>query len=178
MVQALVGLGLRWGRGRTGGWHSSPCRAVGQMMSTMFYPLVTFVLLLICIAYWAMIALYPLPTQPDPPGVPGDRGQKGQCLPTQYALVQWGEGTSSSGQAQPCPWTELEERAQAGFQPLCAVNILHEHLGRGPCKEDLWSPPCDHAFLDSPLGTWPHQDNLSTSSGHPMPAYLAVRQCQ
>uniref|UniRef100_A0A2I3HCL9 Choline transporter-like protein n=1 Tax=Nomascus leucogenys TaxID=61853 RepID=A0A2I3HCL9_NOMLE len=39
-------------------------KAVGQMMSTMFYPLVTFVLLLICIAYWAMTALYPLPTQP------------------------------------------------------------------------------------------------------------------
>ncbi|CAO2609086.1 Choline transporter-like protein 4 [Lemmus lemmus] len=35
-------------------------RAVGQMMSTMFYPLVTFVLLVICIAYWALIALYPL----------------------------------------------------------------------------------------------------------------------
>uniref|UniRef100_A0A8C5L126 Choline transporter-like protein n=1 Tax=Jaculus jaculus TaxID=51337 RepID=A0A8C5L126_JACJA len=35
-------------------------RAVGQMMSTMFYPLVTFVLLVICIAYWAMTALYPL----------------------------------------------------------------------------------------------------------------------
>ncbi|XP_006154360.1 choline transporter-like protein 4 [Tupaia chinensis] len=33
-------------------------RAVGHMMSTMFYPLVTFVLLLICIAYWAMTALY------------------------------------------------------------------------------------------------------------------------
>uniref|UniRef100_A0A2K5M8V1 Choline transporter-like protein n=1 Tax=Cercocebus atys TaxID=9531 RepID=A0A2K5M8V1_CERAT len=33
-------------------------KAVGQMMSTMFYPLVTFVLLLICIAYWAMTALY------------------------------------------------------------------------------------------------------------------------
>ncbi|KAF6365355.1 solute carrier family 44 member 4 [Rhinolophus ferrumequinum] len=33
-------------------------RAVGQMMATMFYPLVTFVLLLICIAYWVMIALY------------------------------------------------------------------------------------------------------------------------
>ncbi|XP_017521933.2 choline transporter-like protein 4 isoform X7 [Manis javanica] len=32
--------------------------AVGHMMSTMFYPLVTFVLLLICIAYWAMTALY------------------------------------------------------------------------------------------------------------------------
>ncbi|XP_061052021.1 choline transporter-like protein 4 [Eubalaena glacialis] len=33
-------------------------RAVGQMMSTMFYPLFTFVLLLVCIAYWAMTALY------------------------------------------------------------------------------------------------------------------------
>ncbi|XP_049509516.1 choline transporter-like protein 4 isoform X2 [Panthera uncia] len=32
--------------------------AVGHMMSTMFYPLVTFVLLLICIVYWAMTALY------------------------------------------------------------------------------------------------------------------------
>uniref|UniRef100_A0A8C9P6C5 Choline transporter-like protein n=1 Tax=Spermophilus dauricus TaxID=99837 RepID=A0A8C9P6C5_SPEDA len=37
-------------------------KAVGQMMSTMFYPLVTFVLLVICIAYWAMTALYPLST--------------------------------------------------------------------------------------------------------------------
>ncbi|XP_007949638.1 choline transporter-like protein 4 [Orycteropus afer afer] len=33
-------------------------RAVGYMMSTMFYPLVTFIFLLICIAYWAMTALY------------------------------------------------------------------------------------------------------------------------
>ncbi|KAL2791592.1 choline transporter-like protein 4 isoform 2 [Daubentonia madagascariensis] len=33
-------------------------KAVGQMMSTMFYPLITFVLLLICIAYWAVTALY------------------------------------------------------------------------------------------------------------------------
>ncbi|XP_060225042.1 choline transporter-like protein 4 [Meriones unguiculatus] len=33
-------------------------RAVGQMMSTMFYPLVTFVLLVICIGYWAVTALY------------------------------------------------------------------------------------------------------------------------
>ncbi|XP_048204080.1 choline transporter-like protein 4 isoform X2 [Perognathus longimembris pacificus] len=33
-------------------------KAVGQMMSTLFYPLVTFVLLVICIAYWAMTALY------------------------------------------------------------------------------------------------------------------------
>ncbi|GAB1300957.1 Choline transporter-like protein 4 [Apodemus speciosus] len=35
-------------------------RAVGQMMSTMFYPLVTFVLLVICIGYWAVTALAPL----------------------------------------------------------------------------------------------------------------------
>nr|XP_005911115.1 PREDICTED: choline transporter-like protein 4 [Bos mutus] len=33
-------------------------RAVGYIMSTMFYPLVTFALLLVCIAYWAIIALY------------------------------------------------------------------------------------------------------------------------
>ncbi|XP_049621092.1 choline transporter-like protein 4 isoform X2 [Suncus etruscus] len=33
-------------------------KAVAQMMSTIFYPLVTFVLLLICIVYWAMTALY------------------------------------------------------------------------------------------------------------------------
>nr|XP_020024101.1 choline transporter-like protein 4 isoform X1 [Castor canadensis] len=33
-------------------------KAVGHMMSTMFYPLVTFVLLVICIAYWATTALY------------------------------------------------------------------------------------------------------------------------
>ncbi|XP_012596619.1 choline transporter-like protein 4 [Microcebus murinus] len=33
-------------------------KAVGQMMSTVFYPLVTFVLLFICIAYWAVTALY------------------------------------------------------------------------------------------------------------------------
>ncbi|MXQ97342.1 hypothetical protein E5288_WYG005204 [Bos mutus] len=32
-------------------------RAVGYIMSTMFYPLVTFALLLVCIAYWAIIAL-------------------------------------------------------------------------------------------------------------------------
>uniref|UniRef100_A0A452UBQ7 Choline transporter-like protein n=1 Tax=Ursus maritimus TaxID=29073 RepID=A0A452UBQ7_URSMA len=42
-------------------------KAVGQMMSTLFYPLVTFVLLLISIVYWAMTALYPLPTWPGQP---------------------------------------------------------------------------------------------------------------
>ena len=43
----------------------SSYRAVGQMMSTMFYPLVTFVLLVICISYWALIALYPLYAPPS-----------------------------------------------------------------------------------------------------------------
>ncbi|XP_053769853.1 choline transporter-like protein 4 isoform X1 [Desmodus rotundus] len=33
-------------------------KAVGLMMSTVCYPLITFVLLSICIAYWAMTALY------------------------------------------------------------------------------------------------------------------------
>ncbi|XP_043860934.1 choline transporter-like protein 4 [Dromiciops gliroides] len=33
-------------------------KAVGQMMSTLFFPLLTFVLLLICVAYWVMTALY------------------------------------------------------------------------------------------------------------------------
>ncbi|XP_019726407.1 choline transporter-like protein 4 isoform X2 [Hippocampus comes] len=33
-------------------------KAVGQMMSTLFYPLLTFVLLLVCVAYWASTALY------------------------------------------------------------------------------------------------------------------------
>lgn len=45
-------------------------------MSAMFYPLVTFVLLLICIAYWAMIALYPLPTQPAPLECMGWRAER------------------------------------------------------------------------------------------------------
>ncbi|XP_015276283.1 PREDICTED: choline transporter-like protein 4 [Gekko japonicus] len=33
-------------------------RAIGYMMDSLLYPLVTFVLLLICVAYWAMTALY------------------------------------------------------------------------------------------------------------------------
>ncbi|XP_077187018.1 choline transporter-like protein 4 [Paroedura picta] len=33
-------------------------QAIGYMMGTLLYPLVTFVLLLICVAYWAMTALY------------------------------------------------------------------------------------------------------------------------
>uniref|UniRef100_A0A0P6JDY4 Choline transporter-like protein n=1 Tax=Heterocephalus glaber TaxID=10181 RepID=A0A0P6JDY4_HETGA len=33
-------------------------KAVGHMMSTMLYPLLTFVLLVICVAYWVTTALY------------------------------------------------------------------------------------------------------------------------
>ncbi|CAI5768123.1 Choline transporter-like protein [Podarcis lilfordi] len=33
-------------------------RAIGYMMSSLFYPLVTFVLLVICVAYWGVTALY------------------------------------------------------------------------------------------------------------------------
>ncbi|KAL4676048.1 hypothetical protein H8959_010193 [Pygathrix nigripes] len=62
-------------------------KAVGQMMSTMFYPLVTFVLLLIGIAYWAMTALYPLPTQPATLGVLGGQPQ----------YVLWASNISSPG---------------------------------------------------------------------------------
>uniref|UniRef100_A0A8C2XFI2 Choline transporter-like protein n=1 Tax=Cyclopterus lumpus TaxID=8103 RepID=A0A8C2XFI2_CYCLU len=34
-------------------------RAISHMMSSMLYPLVTFVLLLVCVAYWGATALYP-----------------------------------------------------------------------------------------------------------------------
>ncbi|KAJ3609355.1 hypothetical protein NHX12_023878 [Muraenolepis orangiensis] len=33
-------------------------RAVGHMMSSLLYPLITFVLVLICVAYWGITALY------------------------------------------------------------------------------------------------------------------------
>ncbi|KAG7256412.1 hypothetical protein CRUP_021422 [Coryphaenoides rupestris] len=33
-------------------------RAVGHMMSSLLYPLVTFVLVLVCVAYWGITALY------------------------------------------------------------------------------------------------------------------------
>uniref|UniRef100_A0A8C1MBW8 Choline transporter-like protein n=1 Tax=Cyprinus carpio TaxID=7962 RepID=A0A8C1MBW8_CYPCA len=34
------------------------CLALGHMMSTLFYPIVTFVLLLVCVSYWGITALY------------------------------------------------------------------------------------------------------------------------
>lgn len=37
-----------------------PFRAVGHVMSSLFYPLLTFALLAVVIAYWAITAVYPL----------------------------------------------------------------------------------------------------------------------
>lgn len=34
-------------------------RAVGYVMCSLLYPLVTFLLLCLCIAYWASTAVYP-----------------------------------------------------------------------------------------------------------------------
>lgn len=34
-------------------------RAISYIMSALFYPIITFFLLAICIAYWAVIAVYP-----------------------------------------------------------------------------------------------------------------------
>lgn len=34
-------------------------RAVGHVMSSLFYPLLTFALLAVVIAYWAITAVYP-----------------------------------------------------------------------------------------------------------------------
>lgn len=34
-------------------------RAISHMMSALVYPLVTFVLVLVCVAYWGVTALYP-----------------------------------------------------------------------------------------------------------------------
>ena len=35
------------------------CRAIGHIMSTLFFPVVTFLLLTLCISYWAVTAVYP-----------------------------------------------------------------------------------------------------------------------
>ncbi|CAH2221437.1 choline transporter 4 [Pelobates cultripes] len=45
-------------------------KAIGHIMSSLFYPVVTFVLLLVCITYWGITALYPLTLmEPDPLGL-------------------------------------------------------------------------------------------------------------
>lgn len=43
-------------------WRPVVClvfRAISYIMSTLFYPIITFILLAICIAYWAVTAMYP-----------------------------------------------------------------------------------------------------------------------
>ena len=37
-------------------------RAIGHVMSSLFYPLFTFLLLAMVIAYWAVTAVYPPPS--------------------------------------------------------------------------------------------------------------------
>lgn len=40
-------------------WFLSCCRAIGHIMTTLFYPVITFLLLTVCISYWAVTAVYP-----------------------------------------------------------------------------------------------------------------------
>ncbi|XP_039192564.1 choline transporter-like protein 4 [Crotalus tigris] len=68
-------------------------RAIGYMMSTLIYPLLTFVLIVICVAYWGMTALYlstsgePLfritPTNDTAPGCEKFRGNE-SCKPLDF----------------------------------------------------------------------------------------------
>uniref|UniRef100_A0A9J8C746 Choline transporter-like protein n=1 Tax=Cyprinus carpio carpio TaxID=630221 RepID=A0A9J8C746_CYPCA len=48
-------------------------KALGHMMSTLFYPIVTFVLLLVCVSYWGITALYPSHTVTQYPTCPSAR---------------------------------------------------------------------------------------------------------
>nr|XP_048293868.1 choline transporter-like protein 4 [Myodes glareolus] len=76
-------------------------RAVGQMMSTMFYPLVTFVLLVICISYWALIALY-LATSGQPQyayRVPDSNASDCQNVPVNKSC----DPMASTGNFSSCP---------------------------------------------------------------------------
>uniref|UniRef100_A0A8C6V9T6 Choline transporter-like protein n=1 Tax=Naja naja TaxID=35670 RepID=A0A8C6V9T6_NAJNA len=67
--------------------------AIGHMMSTLIYPLLTFILIVICVAYWGMTALYlatsgePLfrvaPTNHSDPGCEKYRGNE-SCKPLDF----------------------------------------------------------------------------------------------
>uniref|UniRef100_A0AAQ6A6E0 Choline transporter-like protein n=1 Tax=Amphiprion ocellaris TaxID=80972 RepID=A0AAQ6A6E0_AMPOC len=39
-------------------WFLLSCRAISYIMSTLFFPVITFILLTICISYWGFIAIY------------------------------------------------------------------------------------------------------------------------
>lgn len=107
----------------------------------------------------------------SPPGVRGAEGNKGRTCPLSTFVLGrhpslWARTVArDSGKSEP--------RQKSGLGP---GSIRYQHLGR-PCG-GATETPCGHAFLDFPLGTWPPQDNLSTSSGHPTPASPAVRPCQ
>lgn len=47
------------GRGPAGSHWRLPGRAIGHVMMSLLYPLCTFFLLCLCIAYWASTAVYP-----------------------------------------------------------------------------------------------------------------------
>ncbi|KAB0400202.1 hypothetical protein E2I00_009490, partial [Balaenoptera physalus] len=65
-VPGCQGVRLGWSQGCSGldVCVSTPPRAVGYVMCSLLYPLVTFFLLCLCIAYWASTAMYPL-SDPD-----------------------------------------------------------------------------------------------------------------
>lgn len=65
-VPGCQGVRLGWSQGCSGldVCVSAPPRAVGYVMCSLLYPLVTFFLLCLCIAYWASTAMYP-PSDPD-----------------------------------------------------------------------------------------------------------------
>ncbi|XP_062978452.1 choline transporter-like protein 4 [Elgaria multicarinata webbii] len=72
-------------------------RAIGHMMSSLAYPIVTFVLLVVCVAYWGMTALYlatsgaPLyrttPTNESAPGCENISGNV-SCSPLTFNATQ------------------------------------------------------------------------------------------
>ncbi|XP_003789085.1 choline transporter-like protein 4 isoform X1 [Otolemur garnettii] len=96
-------------------------KAVGHMMSTMFYPLVTFVLLLICIAYWAVTALY-LATSGQP----------------QYVL--WAPNASSPNCEKVGVNTSCDPMAQT-MNSSCPglMCVFQGYLSTGPAQRSLFN---------------------------------------
>ncbi|XP_053457351.1 choline transporter-like protein 4 isoform X2 [Nycticebus coucang] len=96
-------------------------KAVGHMMSTMFYPLVTFALLLICIAYWAVTALY-LATSGQP----------------QYVL--WAPNASSPS----CEKVPMNTSCDPMAQPVNSscpglMCVFQGYLSTGPAQRSLFN---------------------------------------
>lgn len=105
-------------------------RAVGQMMSTMFYPLVTFVLLVICIGYWAVTALYPLYSPHRSSGRGGGRadGSRVGCEGTEWRGRAWAE-------CQPSVWAISGCRGlTAGVMPSLTPPWVPGHIRATPVR--------------------------------------------